>query len=98
MRGWLSPPLPAADVAFAVDPVRTRVYFLAALTPDERLEFARHAEERLREQLAIVEAECAQYRRRGDPFSSLAVRGALCMVRARLRWVAELREKLEELD
>jgi DNA-binding PadR family transcriptional regulator len=98
LRRWLAPPLPESDAAFAVDPVRTRTYFLAALTKKQRLEFARDAEHRLRAQLATVSAECERYRRRGDPFSSLAVRGALHVMRARLRWIVEVRKALADLD
>ena len=39
LKRWLMPPLPDEDIAFTHDPVRTRVYYLEALTASERQHF-----------------------------------------------------------
>ena len=41
LRAWLAPPLPDAAKAITFDPLRTRAFFLGALTPAKRLAFCR---------------------------------------------------------
>ena len=94
LRRWLTPPLPEAAAAITFDPLRTRAFFLKALTPGQRLAFVVHAQKQLHTQLDVVEAECTRYRDEGDPFSALAMDGALHVIRARIAWMAELRERL----
>ena len=97
LRRWLAPPLPDAAAAITLDPLRTRAYFLKALTPDQRLAFATDAQERLREQLIVVNAECARYQKEGDAFSALAMDGARHVIRARINWMANLRKHLPDM-
>lgn len=97
LRRWLSPPVPAAAAGITLDLLRTRTYFLAALPPAARARFVRAAEKQLREQLKINTAERDRYRRKGDPFSTLAMEGALHILRARLAWMREMRRRLRNL-
>jgi DNA-binding PadR family transcriptional regulator len=94
LRRWLTPPLPDAAAAITFDPLRTRVFFLNALTPGQRPAFVVHARKQLHAQLKVVEAECARYRDEGDLFSALAMDGALHVIRARIAWMTELRKRL----
>ncbi len=96
LRAWLTPPLPEAAAAITFDPLRTRTYFLAALAPDQRRAFAAHAKEELEKQLAIVEAEVDRYREMGDDLSSLAMKGAVHVIHARIAWMTELAKRLAE--
>lgn len=94
LRRWLTPPLPDAAASITFDPLRTRAFFLKALSPGQRLAFVVHAQKQLHAQLSVVEAECTRYRDEGDPFSALAMDGALYVIRARIAWMVELRRRL----
>ena len=94
MRRWLMPPLPEAATAITFDPLRTRAYFLRALTADQRLAFVAHAQEQLCAHVEVVEAERARYREEKDVFSLLAADGSLHVIRARIAWLEELRKRL----
>jgi DNA-binding PadR family transcriptional regulator len=94
LRAWLAPPLPDAAAAITYDPLRARAFFLAALTPRQRLAFVRDAQKQLRAQLRVVEADCQRYRDGGDQYSALAMGGALHIIRARIAWMAEWEEHL----
>jgi DNA-binding PadR family transcriptional regulator len=94
LRRWLSPPIPADAARITYDPIRTRAYFLAALPPKRRAAFLADAERQLRRQIPAIEAECERYREAGDEFSALAMSGGLHVIRARLEWVAEMRQRL----
>jgi DNA-binding PadR family transcriptional regulator len=85
-RAWLGPPLTAEVVSITADPLRTRVYFLKALSSRERAAFfasARAALEQHLEEIAVAPAL--------DEFDQLALRGAMRLTRARLAWLDEVR-------
>jgi DNA-binding PadR family transcriptional regulator len=86
LRRWLGPPLPAPVVGTPPDPLRTRVNFLGALPPAERLAFLIEAAEKLVRQLETVGAAVAAT---PDPFDRLALRGSYLAMEARLSWVQE---------
>ena len=94
LRRWLTPPLPDAAAAITFDPLRTRVYFLAALPPRQRLAFVEEALKRLRTQLEVVEAESRRYRDAGDEFSSLAMNGAVHVIEARITWMQKIKQSI----
>jgi DNA-binding PadR family transcriptional regulator len=96
LRAWLSPPLPADAAGLAIDPLRTRMYFLASVPPQQRVAFVDDA-------LRLVEAEMRanvtarnHYRATGDPFSTLAMDGALRVMRARRQWLRGARRMLAQ--
>lgn len=97
LRQWLTPPLPEGSAAITFDPLRTRTYFLAALAPEQRRDFATHAKTELEKQLTIVKAEVERYRRAGDALSVLAMKGAVHAIRARITWMTEVGTRLAEL-
>ncbi len=95
LEAWLSPPFPFEDVAFTMDPIRTRVYYLEALGAGERRRFVAEAVEQARRRAAIVESESEERRRAGDLFGYLGGRGVVHEARARVRWLEELRRVVE---
>ena len=96
LRRWLTPPLPDQAAAITFDPLRTRTYFLGALSAKQRRAFIREAEKKLGEQSEVVRAECQRYRRHGDEFSALAMEGALQVVQARITWMQDMGRHWDE--
>lgn len=96
IKAWLLPPLPAADVAFTMDPVRTRVYYLEALTAPERLKFVDNALAQARLQATLAQAGSVERREAEDLFDYLGSLGAVHEARARVRWLEQVRRTLEQ--
>jgi DNA-binding PadR family transcriptional regulator len=94
LRRWLSPPLEETATATTYDPLRARVYFLAALPPGRRQALLLDAETKLREQIPVLVADDQRYRKSGDLFSQLASRGMMHALRARIAWIGEMRRAL----
>lgn len=94
LTDWLSPPLAEGAGSTTYDPLRTRVYFLAALTPPDRRAFAKDAKQQLQAQLSRNLGERERYRTKGDLFSELAAEGSIAIMRARLRWIDRVAAKL----
>ena len=86
--------LPVEDITHSFDPIRTRVYSLDALDADERLRFIEDALEQTNRYLTVVKADCEARQRAGDLLEHLGARGVLHEVRARVRWLEELRRAL----
>lgn len=89
--GWLTPPLPLADIAHSADLVRLRFFFLGALPQETRIAFIDHTIVSLREVVAtsehlIHENECI-----GDSFGALATVSLLLETKARIRWLQLVR-------
>jgi hypothetical protein len=95
LRRWLAPPLPSAAAAMTYDPVRTRAFFLAALSQKQQRAFFEEARRQLLAQMPVLQAECERYRRSGDWFSEQAQRGALFVLEGRLAWIQEFRQAWE---
>jgi DNA-binding PadR family transcriptional regulator len=91
---WLRPPLPDEAVAVHFDAIRTRTFFLGALTPKQRERFLDDAAEKLREGVETARRYVDEVRASGDELGWLAARGGLLMTRARLAWVVEMRQHL----
>jgi len=91
---WISPPFREQDVAALHDPIRARVYFLGALPAAERRRFLASAEVGLRRTLDLMKRDLERYRQEGSDLSALAMRGAISLVRAQLRWLAAIRDEV----
>jgi len=91
---WISPPFREQDVAALHDPIRVRVYFLGALPAAERRRFLASAEVGLRRTLDLMKRDLERYRQEGSDLSALAMRGAISLVRAQLRWLAAIRDEV----
>ncbi len=94
LKEWLLPPLPPEDVAFTMDPVRTRVYYLDTLSPQERKRFVEEALARAKRRVVVVRAESDERRESGERFSYLGGLGVLHEARARVSWLEELHKSL----
>lgn len=96
LRRWLAPPLGPEVLSVPYDALRTRVYFLAALAPVERLALIDHALAALEQELSKVREYVESYPAGGAThLSHLAARGTLHEARARIRWLKEVRNELE---
>jgi hypothetical protein len=89
------PPLPEKAVSVTYNPLRTRAYFLAALTPGERRSFLEDALRKLEDEILHVKEYCNAYLREEDLFSYMASKGALFTLRAQVDWLRELSNKAE---
>ncbi len=94
LREWLAPPFPEAAGAASFDPVRTRVGFIQALPSRGHRKFVDDAERVVREQLARLESIHAAEKADARPLDALVTSGAIHELRARLTWLAEVREEL----
>lgn len=87
LRSWLLP-LPEWTGFVPVDPVRTRMFFLSALSPEEQEAFLAGAEARARAGMEALRAEHAEHRRKEEIWEARATRGALLVQEARIEWLA----------
>jgi DNA-binding PadR family transcriptional regulator len=96
LRAWLGPPLPDWIAGLPIDPLRTRLRFLAALPPRRRMESVAAAREAVARNVATIRADCRRLAREDDPFEYAMARGGLRVARARLAWLDEVAEMLDE--
>lgn len=88
LLAWIEPPFEPDVVSIAMDPLRTRVYFLGALPPVRRRVFLRQARAELERHLEDLAAEPVE-----DDYDRQALRGGLRVTRARIAWLDELLAK-----
>lgn len=93
LRSWLLP-LPEWTGFVPVDPVRTRMFFLGALPPEEQEAFLAEAEARARAGLESIRAEHEAHLGKGEVWEARATRGALHLQEARIEWLAEVRREI----
>ena len=93
LRMWLRSSLEPAD-AFADDPLRTRMLFLDQLSPAARIEWVEAAEAAVRAQEGRIRAYEANAP--DTVWVRLANENARRLNRTRLRWLATVREALDE--
>jgi hypothetical protein len=77
------------EFSTSLDEIRSRAYFLRLLGREEAVDFADRSIAGLEELLAGCEATIRLY---VDPFSRLAMLGAIRETEARIAWMKELRE------
>lgn len=85
LRGWFD--LTQDDISCCLDVLRSRTYFLKILTPQERCDFLESALKGLTVLLAQCELQVEAYAKAGDPFSEMAMEGAVLETKARIKWV-----------
>jgi DNA-binding PadR family transcriptional regulator len=90
LREWLLEEAGAHVVGVPPDPLRVRVAFLSTLAPHERRAVIADAVGRAREHLKEIARDLAARRTSGDRPGGQVARGALLMMRARVRWLEEL--------
>ena len=86
---WLGPPVAPEVVSITPDPLRTRSYYLDALSPGRLAAFFAQGRKALKEHLRVLTAQKAE-----DDLERLALRGAARLTRARLAWIEEVRRAL----
>ncbi len=89
LRSWLGPDVPPWSVAIPVDPLRTRIRFLGALNPSERVVFLENVQQELRTQISEAETKSDSIDKTDEPFRFLMPRGVAMIAKARLAWVEE---------
>jgi DNA-binding PadR family transcriptional regulator len=92
LRTWIGPPVPREAVSVVPDPLRTRMFFVGALTPAERKRFLAEAEKGLEAEVRAAERFAAETAR-DDPSSQAAFDGVIATSRARLSWIRKLRRR-----
>jgi len=94
---WLSPPLPDVDIGLGVDPIRSRVYFLGLLPLEKQKAFLNETLKRLTTELQSTETSSGNFRDSGNQYGALAMIGAVAVTKARIRWLKEVRKRIEQL-
>jgi DNA-binding PadR family transcriptional regulator len=89
IRQWLAPPWLPIVTGVPADPLRTRVSVLDALSPSARARFFREAIAAIDRDIREHRDDRKRGRHAGQPFEAAVARGALAMLRARRRWLAE---------
>jgi DNA-binding PadR family transcriptional regulator len=92
LKEWIGPPLEEWVAAATFDPIRTRTYFVEALTPAARRRFFAEAERMTREELARFRASAHMHST--DPWERLGSQGVVCELEGRLRWLAIVRKTI----
>lgn len=90
LRTWLRGPIPDADATVPPDLIRTRIYFLGAVTLGERRAMLRSAAMQVEHELAANRAKLKQSRDEGNLFGELALEGIMLAMRARLKWLHKI--------
>jgi DNA-binding PadR family transcriptional regulator len=86
---WLAPPLEPDLISIAPDPLRTRIYFLGALSAPRRAAFLAQARAKLIRHMADLKDATET-----DEFDRLANRGAIRLARARVAWLEGVQRSL----
>ena len=86
---WLAPPLAYDIISVAPDPLRTRMYFLGALSGPRRTAFLTQAREKLAAYIKDLEASPQD-----DEFDRLATKGAIRATKARIAWLDDVQRAL----
>ena len=84
-------------VASISDHVRTRVFFLDSLGPEQRTEFLAETAAALKVFLKTTEERLEQTDRSKDPFAWFACQNAVFQARARVEWITGMQAAMEEL-
>jgi len=94
LERWLGPPLPDWVVGVPMDPLRTRMSFLAALPARRRTLFLGEAERQTRRHLEVARRAMTGARAGDDVFNHWVCRGAVASLEARLAWLSGARRRL----
>lgn len=96
LKRWLRAPISSGDETLIHDPLRTRMLFLRALPREEALSFVSHALVAMRRTLHQTQEDCRRNPVGEDQFAHFAVRNALLVTRARVKWLAEVQRMLHK--
>jgi DNA-binding PadR family transcriptional regulator len=96
-KEWFQAESPENEVTCSLDLIRSRMYFMKALAPEERLQFVDRLLAELAKLLQSCQASVQAYDVAGDPFSTLAMEGTVGETAARIRWLESVRAKLGQI-
>jgi DNA-binding PadR family transcriptional regulator len=91
---WITPPIDPEDVAHTVDLLRLRVFYLGAADPELRSKYLDAAFAGLEAQQEELKRAMARYAELGDAFSEFATLGVLYETKARIDWLADVRDRI----
>ena len=97
LRDWFVLSPAGDDFTCSLDVIRSRTYFLKALTMEERERFIEEALAGLKRLLAQCEAVVREYETKGDSYSVMAMTGAVYETKARIQWLKYCRDANKEL-
>lgn len=92
-KKWLRE-VPDIEAAVIHDPLRSRVRFLAALPADQARDVIDEALRKVRAKLPDYVVSPDRKQGSDQPFLDLAVRNAVLVTKARIRWLEEVQRKL----
>ena len=95
LKRWLRAPIAFGNGTLIHDPLRTRMLFLSVLPPEEALSFVLDALAALRRALQHAQKDCRENAIGENQFMHFAARNALLVTRARVKWLAEVQERLK---
>lgn len=94
IREWFTTNLSADDFSCSLDVLRSRMYFMWVLTPEERVQYLDEALQGLKLLLQKCQQQLEGYKRLGDPFSLMAMEGAVIETQARIKWIKKCQKAL----
>lgn len=83
-----------SKLSFNLDPLRSRVYFLAILAHADQREFIEKALASLKDLLRDAKSDVNAYRESGQMMSALAMQGAVYETEARIKFMKDLEREL----
>lgn len=97
LRRWFILVPSGDDFSCSLDLLRSRTYFLRVLRPDERERFFEDALAGLKRLVDQCAAKVREYETTGDPYSVMAMKGAVAETKARIQWLRQCRESSRNL-
>jgi DNA-binding PadR family transcriptional regulator len=97
LRAWIGPPLPLSALSLPIDAMRTRIWYLGALSERERTALIKEGRRGIKEHLRLLNRQYSPKRGQPDPFYALAWRGIVLMTKMRLAWLAEVESALARM-
>lgn len=95
LKRWVRSPIALGDGTLIHDPLRTRMLFLSALSREEALSFVSDALASLRRALQQAQKDCRANPVGENQFAHFAARNAWLVTCARVKWLAEVRARLQ---
>lgn len=94
-RRWLRNLNPEADAGLLHDPMRSKLFFLDAISKAQAERLVRSALAELREQLRQFESDCEAVSDRKNSAAHLAARNTLLLTNARVVWLEEVLQSIK---
>ncbi len=96
LQSWYQAPLPDEGFTCLLDPMRSRIYFLRSVPPDQRDTFIKEALDGMKLLAAKCERLLESFKAHGDEFSILATEGTLSETKARIKWLKKIKAEMPD--